>query len=212
MAAFRLRVCGQMAHTGPVLATVAPVQARSTSATMPVRACAACEVVQPSAIAKGCAMADDAVDFAVVAWREDGRWQVAGLPPRAASSLESLVHALRQQPGDSGTLGMVAVADDFFVIVRVGGEQVRLLLSDVTASSDWEFAATVAAELGIEAAEELDDIEPAGDLAILSDFGLDARELAMLCDDAEMYPDEVLSSVAARVGFGDAFDAAVSAS
>ena len=34
-------------------------------------------------------------------------------------------------------------------------------------------------------------------------------ELAALCDDLDLYPDEMLGSVASRLGFGEAFQAAV---
>jgi putative tRNA adenosine deaminase-associated protein len=68
---------------------------------------------------------DSGVDFAVVAYREEGEWQVAPLPPRAGTDLEVLVHALRQWPGDAGALGMVSVDEDFFVLARVQGDSVR---------------------------------------------------------------------------------------
>jgi hypothetical protein len=34
-------------------------------------------------------------------------------------------------------------------------------------------------------------------------------DLALLCDDAELYPDEVLSDVAHRMGFGAEFEGAL---
>jgi len=33
--------------------------------------------------------------------------------------------------------------------------------------------------------------------------------MAVLCDDAELFPDEMLSDVAQRLGFGAAFEGAV---
>ena len=39
---------------------------------------------------------DDDAGYAVAAWREDGRWSVAALPPRATESLDSFLAALRQ--------------------------------------------------------------------------------------------------------------------
>jgi acetyl-CoA carboxylase biotin carboxylase subunit len=76
----------------------------------------------------------EAIDFAFAASREDGIWQVSALPPRAATELSVLLHALGQLPSDSGTLGMVSVDEDFFVLIRVSGAHVRLLLSDVGAA------------------------------------------------------------------------------
>jgi putative tRNA adenosine deaminase-associated protein len=51
--------------------------------------------------------------------------------------------------------------------------------------------------------------QPAGDLDIVGDLGMQAMELGLLCDDRDLYPDEVLSDVARRLGFGDDFEALV---
>ena len=51
-----------------------------------------------------------------------------------------------------------------------------------------------------------DDPQPAGDLDIVSDLGMAALELGVLCDDDDLYPDEILGDVATRLGFGDAFE------
>src|SRR4051794_30639179 len=80
------------------------------------------------------AEAASAIDFAFAASREDGLWQVSALPVRAATELSLLLQALGQLPSDSGTLGMVSVDEDFFVLIRVTGGQIRLLLSDVGAA------------------------------------------------------------------------------
>ena len=81
-----------------------------------------------------------AVDFAVVAYLEDGCWRAASLASTAARDLDTLVRTLRQQQGDRGALGLVSVDDDFFVLVRVNGIDVRYLLSDVTAATEWPLA------------------------------------------------------------------------
>ena len=47
----------------------------------------------------------------------------------------------------------------------------------------------------------LDDIEPAGDLTLLADFGLSPADIDLLCGDPELYPDEQIGSIAARIGF-----------
>ena len=84
--------------------------------------------------------ADEDEDFAVVAFREEGRWEVARLPDRLVGDLDGLVAAVRQQPGEGGTIGLVDIADEFFVAVRVCGDDVRILLSDVTAAVAWDLA------------------------------------------------------------------------
>jgi putative tRNA adenosine deaminase-associated protein len=160
-------------------------------------------------------MSEDAGgDSAVVAWREDGRWSVASLPPHVLDDLDTLISALRQQPGEGGTLGLVSVGDDFFVLLRVigHGDDVRILLSDATAAEEWPLARAVLEALDVSPSDVGDDadyVTPAGDLAIFADLGLDAMELGALCDDMELYPDEVLESVAGRLGFGEPYAAAV---
>jgi putative tRNA adenosine deaminase-associated protein len=148
-----------------------------------------------------------ATDFAVAAYREDGQWVVATLPPSAADGLEGLVHAIRQQPGDGGSIGLVSVADDFFVAVRVFGDDERILLSDVTAAEDWPLAREVLEwlELPMPDDEDLEQMQPAGDLAVFADLGVPAMDVAMLCEDEDLYPDEMLDSLASRLGFGEEF-------
>src|SRR6478609_6800046 len=114
-------------------------------------------------------MADqiDGVDFALAAYREEGVWQVQELAPDVLEDLHTLAHALRRFPGDGGAIGMVAVDEDFFVVVRVAGPSVRILLSDITAAEEWELASSAVTELGLPEPEDEDDQAPAGDLDLL---------------------------------------------
>lgn len=150
--------------------------------------------------------ASDAVDFALAAYREEGVWRVAELTPDHAVDIETLASALRRFPGDGGAVGMVAVDEDFFVLVRVAGPRTRVMLSDVSAATEWELAATVVDHLGLPLVADEDEAEPAGDLELLSDLGVDAMDLAEILDDDDLYPDEMLSEVARGLGFGDVFD------
>ncbi len=104
---------------------------------------------------------------------------------------------------------MVAIDEDFFVIVRVAGASTRVLLSDVTASDEWELASSAVEFLGLPPPEEDDDQVPAGDLDLLGDLGMHAMDMGVLLDDFDLYPDEMLSDVARRLGFGSLFDEAV---
>lgn len=156
-------------------------------------------------------MAQSSVDFAVVAYRDDGAWQVQPLPLRAADDLDSLLTALRPWPSDTGAIGMVSVDEDFFVIARVLGRNTRLLLSDVTAASEWELASGIIDELDLPEPDDDEDPQPAGDLGIVADLGVSAMDLGVLCDEEDLYPDEVLSDVARRLGFEAQFQAAVDA-
>lgn len=152
-----------------------------------------------------------AVDFAVAAWREDGLWQVELLPPRTGETLEQLLNALRAQPGEGGVLGLVSVAEEFFLLVRVLGEEVRLLLSDVYAAEDETIGLDALDRLGVPSPDddESDEPQPAGDLRIVEDFGVGPVDIELLLDDEEMWPDEQLATIATRLGFGEQFDAAL---
>jgi putative tRNA adenosine deaminase-associated protein len=151
-------------------------------------------------------MAEEDVDFAVAAYRDDGEWQLVELHPSVAEDLDNLTDALGRFPSDVGVLGMVSMNDDFFVLVRKVGTQVRVLLSDVTAASEWLLASSVADLVGGLDSHDEDDPQPVGDLDIISDLGMAALELGVLCDDDDLYPDEILGDVATRLGFGDAFE------
>jgi len=150
-------------------------------------------------------------DFAVVVYREDETWDAEVLPASFAENLDSLIRALKQQPSLGGTIGLAAVGDDFFVALRVIGSQVSVFLSDLTASVDWPLARQVLEylEIPVPYDEDLDQVLPAGDMSILADLGVDEMELCALSGDLDLYPDEVLASLARRVGFGAAFDRAL---
>jgi putative tRNA adenosine deaminase-associated protein len=152
--------------------------------------------------------------YAVVAFRDEfGAWQTGLLPESLGDDLEGLVAAVRQQPAPGAAFALIDVADEFFVAVRVQSDGVRLLLSDVTAAVAWDLAAQVVEALEMEAPadDELDEVWPAGDLGIFSDLGLDEMELGAILADVDAYADEMLSAVARRLGFGDAYERVVDA-
>ena len=160
-------------------------------------------------------MAEQASDaYAVVAFRDEfGTWQTGLLPETLGDDLEGIVAAVRQQPAPGSAFGLVDVADEFFVVVRVDADGVRLLISDVTASVAWDLAAQVVEALGMQVTDEedLDDVWPAGDLSIFADLGMDEMELGAVLADVDAYADEMLSTVARRLGFGDAYERVVDA-
>ncbi len=152
---------------------------------------------------------DDGVDFAVAAYREEGVWRVEDLVHDTLGDIDALVHALRRFPGDGGAIGMVAIDEDFFLVVRVAGASTRILLSDITAADEWLLASSAVELLGLPLPEDDDEQLPAGDLGLLSDLGIAAMDMGVLLDDLELYPEETLSEIARRVGFGELFDDAV---
>lgn len=154
----------------------------------------------------------DGIDFALAAYREGGAWQLDELVHEVLLDVDTLAHALRRLPGDDGAVALIGVDEDFFLIVRVDGTRTHLLISDVTAADDWELAASAVDALGLPSlAEENDEDQvPAGDLDLLADLGMSAADMGELLDDEDdLYPDELLSDVARRLGFGELFDDAV---
>jgi putative tRNA adenosine deaminase-associated protein len=154
-------------------------------------------------------MAEDDVDFAVAAYRDEGEWQVVELKPSLGEDVEELSLALARFPSDVGVLGLVSMSDDFFVILRRSGTEVRAMLSDITAVTDWPLAVGVADLLDLPNPDDDDEPQAAGDLELLSDLGMPALDLGVLCDDDDLYPDDILRDVADRLGFGDEFEAVI---
>lgn len=150
-------------------------------------------------------------DFSVVVYREDDAWETEVLPAAFTEHLDSFIHALRQQPSIGGTIGLAAVGDDFFVAIRLLGSQVSIFLSDLTAAVDWPLARQVLDYLDIPVPDDqdLDQVLPVGDLSIFADLGVDEMELGALAGDLDLFPDEVLASIARRLGFGPALERAL---
>ena len=74
--------------------------------------------------------ADDEIDFVLAAYREDGQPYVQSLGKDLANDLDELIVQLRRLPGDAGALGFVSLVEEVFVIIRVRGQHVQVLLSD----------------------------------------------------------------------------------
>lgn len=144
--------------------------------------------------------------WAVVVFQVDGVWQAEELPPGLVEDLDSVVAAVRGQV--AGAFALVDIADEFFVVVRYVGGQERLLLSDVTASVAWDLAAQVMEKLDLElpSDDELEEVWPVGDLGIFDDLGLDAMELGAILSDVDAYADEMLSTLARRLGFAETYE------
>ena len=143
----------------------------------------------------------NAVDLAVVAYRDEGDWSVGELPGRALDDIDTIANELRRYPGENGALALISVDEDFLLVVRVQGSQVRVLLSDASAATDWALARSAADHIGVHVDVE-DEQAPAGDLAIVSDLGVAASAMGALLDDYDLYPEEILSEIARRAGFG----------
>lgn len=149
-------------------------------------------------------MVEDDIDFAVAAYREDGRWIVSPLPPQGVTTMEGFIARLRQLPGEGGVFGVMCVGDEFFILAHTVRDGVRAMISDAAALLEWSIAEEVADLIDLEWDEDdVEEFEAAGDVGLCEGFGLDSAEMLMICGDEEMYPDEQVRAVAKRMGFAN---------
>jgi putative tRNA adenosine deaminase-associated protein len=146
--------------------------------------------------------------FGVAVVREDGRWRCSALDAGALAELDAAITELAKMRSTGAVFGLLAVDDEFFVIVRPSPRGASLLLSDAAAALDYDIAADVLDLLRAEPPDEEDDaVWPEGDLEILADVGLPGPELEVIVNEVDLYPDEQLQMVAQRCGFVDEFTA-----
>lgn len=145
---------------------------------------------------------EEDVDFIVALYREDGAQVAEDLSYDLANDLEDVIAELRRFPGDAGSLGVCSIAGEFFVLVRVRGQVVQVVLSDAVAAGDWPLARDAADFLDEEIPDE-DDSAPVGDLDMLVDLGCSEFELEQLCLNYEDSSDEVAIEVVEKIQFGD---------
>ncbi|MGY1698618.1 tRNA adenosine deaminase-associated protein [Geodermatophilus sp. SYSU D00766] len=152
--------------------------------------------------------------WAVRVSRPDGQWRVELLAADADAELPVLERAL----GDPGEwpVPFVVVVDSrlYFVVLRHGpGGMVRALISDAT-MQEWVLAAEVVERYGIavdeRGAPDPDETgRPGGDLDVFADDGLPAAQLRPIVTADDLWADEMVAAVAARLGFADELAAAV---
>lgn len=150
---------------------------------------------------------EDDVDLVVALYREDGQAVAVPLEMELANDLDELMEQLRRLPGDSGADGWVAIDGDVFVICRVRGRTVEVLLNDVTAALDWPIARDVVDYLGEDVTED-DDPAPVGDLEIYAASGLGAFEMEAIATDYETEAYDQLAAIARKLRVEDEFLAA----
>src|SRR5690242_11164897 len=150
-------------------------------------------------------------DFAVIVYREEDQWEADVLPAEVTADLDGFLLALRRQPSRGGTIGFAGVGDDFWVAIRVVGEEESLFLSDLTAAVEYPLARQVldALDIPVPADDDLDQVLPAGDMSIFADLGLDEMELGAISADLDLYPEDAVALMAERLRFGDAVDDAL---
>ena len=144
------------------------------------------------------------VDFGCIAWHEDGRWDASLL--NSTRDIGLIIDALKSQQTNGGAIALIAIEDEFVIIARVLGDQMRMMISDITYALDYEVAAELVEVLDLEYPQEEDEAQPGGDIDLLSDLGVGEMELLAILDDTELYPDEQLEAIANRLGFGEQFN------
>jgi len=156
--------------------------------------------------------ADDEIDFVLAAYREDGQPYVQSLGKDLANDLDELIIQLRRLPGDAGALGFVSLVEEVFVITRVRGQHVQVLLSDAAAASDWPIARDVVDYLGEEPVDDEDEEgEPIGDLGIVADLGLSDFDMGAIIDNLDLSSVEMLTEIAEKIKLNPQFRKAVEA-
>jgi putative tRNA adenosine deaminase-associated protein len=143
------------------------------------------------------------VDFAVAAWHEGGTWKLELL--RDPYNLGSIISELRSNQTNGGALALIAIDEEFFILVRVLGSHISLFISDVTCALDYEVASDFLEIADLPTPEDDDEPLPGGHMDIITDLGMGHMELEALCDDSELFPDEQLEAIAKRLGFSEEF-------
>lgn len=152
---------------------------------------------------------DDIDGFAVAVVRDEGAWKVSALTSEALTSLSDAERQLRELRVAGAVFGLLDVDDEFFIVVRPSPSGARLLVSDATAGIDYDVAADVLEAMNIDVPDldpdELDDVDPweEGDLGILADLGLPDAVMSVIVGDTDLYADEQIGMIAARLGFAD---------
>ena len=151
--------------------------------------------------------------YAIAAFRDAGVWRCDALPSVVLEDLSVLLSALRGQPAEGGPFVVACVDEEFFLIARLHGSRIDLLLSDLTASVEFPLAAQVLDRLGEDppADDELDEVWPIGELDLFSDLELGEDEMESILDDLDAYPEEMLDAVLDRIGLEEEFSRARSA-
>ena len=94
--------------------------------------------------------------------------------------------------------------DVCLVALRVEGSRERAFIGDGVAILDFDLLDDIADAVGLDYDEdELEELVPVGDLGMFADFGLSSEDVTMLCEDEDLFPEDLLRSIAKRLGFAD---------
>lgn len=152
---------------------------------------------------------EDDIDLVMALYREDGQPVALALDLGLANDLDAMITQLRRVPGDAGAVGMVSIAEEVFVLVRVRGKRVQVFCSDAAAAEDWPIARDVSDFLDAELPDETEDGYPVGDSDILADVGLPDFELEAMAEDYDEDASTLLERIATKISFGPEFTKAM---
>ena len=117
------------------------------------------------------------MDFAVAAWHEDGRWTLATLPD--PYDIAQIITRLKSQQTNGGSIALISIDEEFFILIRVLGSHISLFLSDATAALDYPVAEELLEIADIPMPEEDEEPGPVGHLGILNDLNFHEHELGL---------------------------------
>jgi putative tRNA adenosine deaminase-associated protein len=145
--------------------------------------------------------------FAVAGFRDAGEWRCEALPPAVLGDLGVLLSALRSQPPEGGPFVVASVDGEFFLIARLVGARISLMLSDLTAAVEYPLAQQVLDRLGEDPPEddELDEVWPIGDLDVFDDLNMSEDDMERVLDDLDAYPEEMLETIIDRIGLAEPY-------
>ena len=143
-------------------------------------------------------------DFGVIAWREDSQWSVAQLTDtdELGAIMDQVIAKSRQY---GGAIALVAISEDFFIVAREIGTEMKMMISDATFALENDLAVDLLEMLDLPFPEEDDDSQPGGDVDLLADLGINDMELEAIAADTELFPDEAIEAIENRLGFGSEF-------
>ena len=116
--------------------------------------------------------------------------------------MDQLIEKSRQY---GGAIALVAIAEDFFIVAREIGSEMKMMISDATYALESDLAVDLLEMMDLPFPEEDDESQPGGDVDLLTDLGLNEMELEAIAGDDQLYPDEAIEAIAKRLGFGDEF-------
>ena len=144
---------------------------------------------------------DGGSDFGVIAWHEDGRWELSELAD--CRDLTRIIEQLKSQRTNGGAVALIAIDEEFFIAARSLGTHLQMMISDVTYAADYDIAADLLDVLDLPFPEEDDEPQPGGDIDLFKDLGMNEMEIEAISHDVDLFPDEQIDAIATRLGFGE---------